>query len=427
MMKKLFTVLLLLFCSQSFVTAQWTDVSTGKTSQISNCIALDANTCIAVGTFGKIFRTADGGMTYDSVQTVFQWDIFSDIDFPNDSVGYICGGTFFGTHTTFLLRTTDRGLTWDSVNSDIFQAQMIEKIEFIDAQIGFLIVDNGNLYKTTDGGQTFAQMTLPPASAPLRIEAVNFSGPQTGYVSSTHIMSPGDYAYRIDKTTDQGLTWNTVWTDTLVGGEVWTDRRMSSIHFLSNLEGFAGGANGHLLHTTDGGQNWSSSVLVSDTTFLIDIHFSDANNGFISGIFAYGGAAKPYFYTADGGQTWQRHASESFYNMSFAGAAGYAVGNGSKLFATQTGGLSIEGPQAGLNLQVFPNPATNQLSVRLPHSLTGSRATITDINGKVLRHLSLTGPEQTVDLRGLAFGTYFLTLDHPKEGRISKKFTVIGY
>lgn len=425
-MKKLSSLLLLLL-SSLMVSAQWSDVSTGKILQTGICHALDANTCIAVGTFGKIYKTQDGGMTYDSVQTVFQWDIFSDIDFPNDSVGYICGGTFFGMHTTFLLRTTDRGQTWDSVNSDIFQAQMINRIEFIDEQIGFLLVDDGNMYKTIDGGQSFTVMNLPSAAAPLGIGAIHFPSPQTGYVGTTHLIGTDHYVFRIEKTTDQGQTWSTTWSDTLQNGNVENDRRILSLHFLSDTEGWAGSSNGYLRHTTDGGQNWATTILSNDTTFLQDIQFSDANNGFISGVFAYGGQARPYFYTADGGQTWQRHASASFYSMSFVGAAGYAVSNNQTLWATQTDGLSAEGPEATLRVEIFPNPATNQLSVRMPLSLSGGSGTITDITGKVLRNLSLTGTEQSIDIHKLAAGTYFLTIAHPVQGRINKKFVVVGY
>jgi photosystem II stability/assembly factor-like uncharacterized protein len=429
-MMKILSSLLLLLCSFTFSFAQWTNASAGKTGRIYLCTALDANTCIGIGDWGKVYRTLDGGMTFDSVQTVFDTDIFSDIDFVNDSVGFICGGSWFGMHTSFLLRTTDRGQTWDSLNSDIFQAQMIERVDFLDAQTGFVIVGGEGLHKTTDGGQTFSVSPLPQSAFPESVGAMAFPDMQTGYASSTYLTAPNNYRYRIDKTTDQGQSWNTVWADSLNGGTFGTDRRISSLYFISDMEGYAGGANGTLLYTSDGGQNWSSSTLATDTTNLIQVQFTNPLNGYIAGIYAYGGAPEPFFSTTNGGQSWARQ-NFSFYDISMIGAAGYAVGNNFNLFVTQTGGLHTTAPQPEMQVELYPNPVAigsgnNTITLRTPPEMAGSTGTITDLNGRVLRNLSLTGPEQTIDIRGLASGSYFLTLEHSCMRRISKKFVVIG-
>jgi photosystem II stability/assembly factor-like uncharacterized protein len=418
-------LILLLCCSFHLAFTQWTNVSTGKTSQILLCQALDANTCIAPGNYGKIFVTRDGGMTFDSVQTVFIYDIFGALEFVNDSVGFLAGGSWFGTHHCFLLKTTDRGQSWDSITSEVGSGYYAGNICFLDDQTGFMATDEGLIYKTTDGGQNFSPLTLTGTSN-LEISDIDFPDNQAGYVSSWEAISSSVFLYRIDKTTDLGQTWTAAWRDTLYGQTVANDRRISSLHFLSPAEGFAGGTNGRLLHTTDGGQSWNLAVLATDSSNLRQILFTDPLHGYIASTLAYGGPARPFFYTSDGGQSWQRQNFSGF-PMSMIGPAGYAVGNDLALYATQSGGLHATASQPGLRLEAFPNPVGDRLTVRTSPSLAGSTLTITDMSGKVLRRETLRQPEQTIDIHGLAFGTYLLSLDHPTQGRISKKFAVVGH
>ena len=91
------------------------------------------------------------------------------------------------------------------------------------------------------------------------------------------------------------------------GGEHWgiresgTTGELRSVFFLNRDTGWvAGGSTGAvLLHTTDGGETWTSTPgALPDVAFLQDVEFSDALHGY-----AIGGAE--IYETKDGGVTWE--------------------------------------------------------------------------------------------------------------------------
>ena len=56
-------------------------------------------------------------------------------------------------------------------------------------------------------------------------------------------------------------------------------------------------------------------------------------------------------------------------------------------------------------LAVFPNPATDRLTISSP---TPQQVWITDLTGRMLRRIGLSGGDQSVDISSLAAGTYIL-------------------
>src|SRR5260370_29204848 len=90
---------------------------------------------------------------------------------------------------------------------------------FVDSDFGWLLVTGtssvaslrANLYRTKDGGFTWAALGHPP-SAPDQAFQANFSRLTTGWLTSA---SSGPYAYRTD---DRGETWSRVLLPPPAGG-----------------------------------------------------------------------------------------------------------------------------------------------------------------------------------------------------------------
>lgn len=95
----------------------------------------------------------------------------------------------------------------------------------------------------------------------------------------------------------------------------------------------------------------------------------------------------------------------------------YGTATGARLAAT-----APALPEAG-ELAVFPNPASEQLTVRLgQYRAAGGQLTLANGVGQVVRRLSAQGPQATIDLAGLPTGVYLLTLSS-EAGRVSRKIS----
>ena len=109
-------VIMLLDISAS---AQWTSIWTNNNIN-GSCYAVNADTFFVTGGGGIIYRTLNGGTSWDSAQSIFTTSWYNHINFSSPTVGYACGGTAFGQHSSTIAKTTDGGQTWDSLTSNTF-------------------------------------------------------------------------------------------------------------------------------------------------------------------------------------------------------------------------------------------------------------------------------------------------------------------
>jgi photosystem II stability/assembly factor-like uncharacterized protein len=110
---------------------------------------------------------------------------------------------------------------------------------------------------------------------------------------------------------------------------------LNNIDMISATEGWVGGQQGVILHTTDSGLTWT--VQNSGTTEPIyDVRFLDAQHGWAS-------SNNTVLYTTNGGATWQQGSGVvgSIYNVEFATLTnGFAAYGGNTIFQTTNGGVS---------------------------------------------------------------------------------------
>src|SRR3954454_1029151 len=202
----------------------------------------------AAGDAGTVLRTDDGGVNWTALATGTSADL-TRLQVIDPDTLMVLGGD-----GCVLRRSDDAGATFRKVFIIVEQhcAGQIDAFTFVDRQTGYLLIRGGNVYRTTDGGQTFSRQTAIPgtdsSNNPSGNHAVDiaFTSADSGIV---FVQPPGGAPTIAYSTTDAGNSWKPV--DGLDAGTV---RR---VWFFDAQNGFAVGPN-TLLATTDGGKTWKA-------------------------------------------------------------------------------------------------------------------------------------------------------------------------
>jgi photosystem II stability/assembly factor-like uncharacterized protein len=178
----------------------------------------------------------------------------------------------------------------------------------------------GGVWRTTDGGLTWAPMFEKEAVSSVGAIAVAESNPNVIYVGSGEACLRGNISYGngVYKSTDGGKTWTNVGLkDTQHIGAVIIHPRNPDIVLVAGL-GHAYGPNSErgVFRTTDGGKTWTKVLYKDDKTGAIDVVF-DPNNPNVVFASLYeisrtpwslssGGAGSGLYKSVDGGVTWKQ-------------------------------------------------------------------------------------------------------------------------
>ncbi|GAB4299453.1 MAG: hypothetical protein Kow0098_25980 [Ignavibacteriaceae bacterium] len=117
----------------------------------------DSNNGIACGSIwtgeGGIARTTNNGSSWTS--TLYASALFG-MDFPSSNIGFAVG--LFG----YILKTTDGGITWSVQTSPT--PETLEDVDFVDNFVGYAVGTFGKIIKTEDGGVIPVELTSFTAS-----------------------------------------------------------------------------------------------------------------------------------------------------------------------------------------------------------------------------------------------------------------------
>ncbi|RJP63777.1 MAG: T9SS C-terminal target domain-containing protein [Ignavibacteriales bacterium] len=185
-------------------------------------------------------------------------------------------GTIVGTEGT-ILHTTNSGTTWHSQSSGT--TNKLNGVSFIDSNNGIVVGENGIILKTTDGGNNWASLSIGSYYNLFNVQLIDIN----------NYIVIGDGV--ILKTTDSGINWETQRFDY---------QYLFGISFPNYNNGIVVGWYGRILKTSDSGINWDTQQLNS-LYYLRDVYFTDFNNGTIIGNTGYNGLI---LHTTNGGQTW---------------------------------------------------------------------------------------------------------------------------
>jgi photosystem II stability/assembly factor-like uncharacterized protein len=235
----------------------------------SSCIyALDASTAFVLmhdhsGTSsGGIFRTTDGGATWDKDATAFKnaggWASFIHFFDANNGV---CVGdptmSYFEIYTT-----SNAGASWSRVQEGNIPTSLPTEYSLTNIYIAAgnslwfptSKLGTGRIFRTTNKGGTWSVVVFPRMD-PGWWPGIGFQDESVGLGMGT----PGE----VMKTTDGGVTWAMVSTpsNTLVDYNFWHVPKTSGMYITSSYQIndsalVRPGVDG-TMYTTDGGANWT--------------------------------------------------------------------------------------------------------------------------------------------------------------------------
>ncbi|HSD62897.1 MAG TPA: C25 family cysteine peptidase, partial [Ignavibacteriaceae bacterium] len=219
---------------------------------------------------GIILKTFDGGIS---------WTKISNDTIPG--LRTVCFTTteagFVGGYNNLLLKTIDGGLSW-TAKSIALRSSYVSNIRFWDANHGVAVNYPVTLFVTTDGGDNwfFAQ------GIKQTVEDVCFADENTLY------MVGGDEM--VSKSVNGGQYWDHIYSGTPFS-------KLVGVDFYTPDYGIAGGENGKIIITTDGGLTWSASQAGS-TGLMHGINIMDEGKAFAAG------TPEQVYKSTDGGATW---------------------------------------------------------------------------------------------------------------------------
>ena len=299
----------ILYIQESDSAGNWSDAA-------SLTIRVHGQTGYGVGAGGLIYKTSNGGSTWDSLTSGTE-KYLNSVFFTNATNGYVAG--FEGT----ILKTTNGGLTWNPQTSGT--GSDLTSIFFVDAVTGIAVGSSGSIIRTTNSGGTWSPVNSGTTED---LKAIHFTDSRSGYAAGS--------GGAILKTLDGGLSWKSVSFGSF---------NFTSIHFTDTSTGYAAGTLGAIVRTTNGGTSWQE-LDPGTMEFLYSVRFTSPTTGFAVG----GGGI--ILKTSNGGSTWSSQApvSQALFTVFFADpTTGYAAGNGN-VFRTTNSGTSWTGLAVGTSL-----------------------------------------------------------------------------
>jgi photosystem II stability/assembly factor-like uncharacterized protein len=210
--------------------------------------AMSTTAAWAVGNFGTIAQTADGGKTWTPVESGTRLPLFG-VDFADERHGWVVG------KSGLVLRTEDGGATWTTQKTPLSIEKHLFKVRAVDARTAWAVGDWGTIIHTTDGGATWTDRSL----GVIKVETIPGPGRTTAVMSDDIILADvwfpdpkhgfivGEFGTLLT-TDDGGATWYRVPTP--------TEKTLFGVHFTDRDRGWVVGIDGLVMHTEDGGHTW---------------------------------------------------------------------------------------------------------------------------------------------------------------------------
>jgi photosystem II stability/assembly factor-like uncharacterized protein len=394
LMKKNIFLLYLLILLSSTLYAQWIEINSSVKNHISDITFINDNTGFCIGQDG-IIKTTNSGKTWNLINSSLSG---SRIFFLNSSIGFVISGDA-------VFKSTNSGTTWDQVIT--LGNETPEDIHFTTSDIGYLITSiygppgGSFIYKTVNGGSSWVKTNSYPSIATL--QAITFVNADTGFVVG--------YDGTIIKTDDAGASWTL--------SKIPSVNCLLSVCFPTDSIGYAAGysnpTGSEIIKTIDAGDTWQPLATGGTlNTALRTISFCSIDTGFAAG---EGGRI---ITTVNGGVSWQNSVTTftDFYGSSFIKSyMGFVCGTKGTILKKNNGGLTNIQYHIPSYIKLFPNPATNWISIE-SNNLVNKKVALSLRNstGKEVKHEIVEFSENyKMQLDHLQRGVYILSITSDQE------------
>jgi len=392
-----------------------------------------------MGDNSEILKTVDIGETWNVIDIESQINV-KDFHFVADSLIYAVGD--FGTGqnlTSKIIKSADNGDTWDSINS--FNKKQLNSIWFFNNDSGMVAGYDG-IYRTADSGNSWDTVwSINKFGYQYgSLEGMCFPTSHIGYaigVGRTQNNTSDLFDYFLLKTYNSGLTWDTVRTYSYPP---------TAIQFLNKDTGFIGtGKNPTLiLKTINGGNTWNETQIADYYGYMVkSIHFISNMTGYATGApnaFIPEGPTSFFISkTSNGGDSWESYDTigiplNSIYFIN--DAIGFVSGSYSLIM--KSNGMINELPDdypwhivvnidetgfSNSHIKIYPNPTNGMIQLLNTNSTLPIKAIkILTASGRIIDIIKPISDNELVqiDLSGLSPGMYLIKVSFSGGNEILK-------